>query len=638
MCCALALLMGAPAIAHADKSHECVSDVIDATVAEDGSLHVLDARTYEFEGTYTLTAAVLDPPPGGQAIVHGVSVIDERGTRTTLAEVPFQAVWRRSGGSASGSYAIDVANNTVYAFSTTSDARKTFVFDFTYTNAVTRYDDASVLYWQFVGPNWDVDTQNVTASVRLPVPAGQSVQPGENVFAFGHGNINGTVTFADDGAIEFDAKRVRQGSFAEMRVAFPPDWTPAVAAAKTVNEDVMPQIMDEEQQWQQQTQMQRIIDVLLLVVPLLISLACIIAAIFLFLRYGREHKPSFDGEYWRDVPAKGLNPAVIARIWRWNKHDANDLTAVLMHLSNLGAVRITSEKVVEERKILRDKEHVIYRLALDPERLASVELDEVDQGAVYIVFEQIGSTLGGSAGEAVYPAISFEDIAAYADENAQEYVNALERWQGKLDVIVDKRGFFERTGERLRGAFVIAGVILIALGIGSVALFENLLPLIGLLPGAIALLVFSIFMPRRSQEAVDIQARCEALKRWFKGFTALDEAVPMDAKVWGELLVYAYIFGVADQVVKNLNRVAPELWTSDAFAYGMLWYYNPYHAMHAGAAMGSTFGNVFENTMSSAQSIISQASGSGGNFGGAGGGFSSFGGGGFGGGGGGFSR
>ena len=42
---------------------------------------------------------------------------------------------------------------------------------------------------------------------------------------------------------------------------------------------------------------------------------------------------------------------------------------------------------------------------------------------------------------------------------------------------------------------------------------------------------FSFFMPRRSRDAVEIHARCEALKKWFEDFTALDKAVPTDAKV-----------------------------------------------------------------------------------------------------------
>lgn len=53
--------------------------------------------------------------------------------------------------------------------------------------------------------------------------------------------------------------------------------------------------------------------------------------------------------------------------------DANDLTAVLMHLSNLGVVSISRETSIEERKILGDKEHVTYRLGLNPRKAPPCE-------------------------------------------------------------------------------------------------------------------------------------------------------------------------------------------------------------------------------------------------------------------------
>ena len=85
-------------------------------------------------------------------------------------------------------------------------------------------------------------------------------------------------------------------------------------------------------------------------------------------------------------------------------------------------------------------------------------------------------------------------------------------WQGTISAEVDRRGFFERTGERCKRAFQIASIGLIVLGAFESITIENFMPVIGLLPGAVTLLAFSFFMTRRSQEAVDIYARCTALK------------------------------------------------------------------------------------------------------------------------------
>jgi hypothetical protein len=97
--CALLAFLPQPAWA---KSHSCTKDVIEATVNTDGSLHVVDSRTYSFEGSYTLTAAVLSPPNNGTYKVNGVSVIDSSGNKTALKKVEFQRAMAPEGRSRLG--------------------------------------------------------------------------------------------------------------------------------------------------------------------------------------------------------------------------------------------------------------------------------------------------------------------------------------------------------------------------------------------------------------------------------------------------------------------------------------------------------------------------------------------------------
>lgn len=614
------------------KSHECISDTVDASVAEDGSLHVVDAREYQFTGTYSLTAAILDPPESGAAIVNGVSVIDADGTRASLTEVPFDTLWRTTGGPGNGYYSYDSEKKTLYAFSKTSNATKTFVFDYTYTNAIDRYDDCSVLYWQFIPKGWDVDTNNVNATLTLPVPSGQAVSGGGNVIAYGHGDLSGDVAFNADGTISYTIPRVKSGTFAEMRVAFPPSWTPSVSSAKTHASSQWDSIMQEEAGWQREAQMKRIASALLLIVPLLLSVAMVVASIVMFRRHGKEHKPEFQGEYWRDVPAKGVHPAVVGRIWRWNEEDPNDLIVTMMHLGNQHVVSIDAEQSVRQRKILGDKVETTYRLTYHEDKAA--DLERIDYKALDAMFKHFsGDTF------------TLSELQEYAKEHAEEFMDGVKRWESAVDDEVGKRGYFELEGERYKSVmqFVSVGIAVLA-AVLSVVL-ENFAPLLGLLPGCAVMFAFSFFMPRRSRYAVEIHARCEALKKWFEDFTALDKAVPTDAKVWGELMVYAYLFGVSDRVAEQLSQINPDIWDDAAFASTVYWYHAPYSyaAGAAGVSTGDFFHDAFDNTFASAQAAIDAATAkdlasdvfSGG---GGGGGFSGGGGGGFGGGGGGFSR
>lgn len=620
------------------KHHECISDRITASVDELGTLHVRDERSYSFTGSYTLSAAVLDPPDGGKAKVEGVSVIED-GVTTPLGKVKWNDDWRDEGGPADNHYAYDAEEKTIYAFSASKDVEKTFVFEYSYTNAVEVYDDAAVLYWCYIPSGWDTATKDSQLVLTLPVAEGESVDDGGNVCAFGHGDVAGTVSFAADGTVRYSVQKVARGSSAEMRVAFPASWVPLASASKTHSGQILPTISSEEQQWQDSTRSAYVSGILMVVVPLALSVLIIVLVIVLFRRFGKEHTPQFQGEYWRDVPDKRLHPTTVGRLWRWDEEDVNDLTTTLMYLSVKGVIAIECEVVAEKRLVLADKEHEVYRLIKrDPSRLDG--LTKVDRLAYELVFDKVGQGRD---------AVTLADIQEYAQNEPESYIAALDEWQLAVSELVVREQFFEGTGQRCKTWFTYGAATLAVIDMVFCFDHANFVPFICLAPGLAALLGFSRVMPRRSREAVEVYARSKALKRWFKDFTALNEAVPTDTKVWGELFVYAYLLGVAKEVADKLDAAIPELWQDDEFAYSMLWFYNPYLAtggsvLAAGAP--DFFGECFSNTLGVANSAIHGAGqlfsdggilSDGGSFGG-GGGFSGGGGGGFGGGGGGFSR
>ena len=54
-----------------------------------------------------------------------------------------------------------------------------------------------------------------------------------------------------------------------------------------------------------------------------------------------------------------------------------------------------------------------------------------------------------------------------------------------------------------------------------------------------------------SDEALELQAKLKALRRWLKDFTRLGEAIPTDVVLWNQLLVMAVVLDVADEVIKQ---------------------------------------------------------------------------------------
>ncbi len=122
-----------------------------------------------------------------------------------------------------------------------------------------------------------------------------------------------------------------------------------------------------------------------------------------------------------------------------------------------------------------------------------------------------------------------------------------------------------------------------------------------------------------------MHARCAALRNWLTDFSNLKEAIPTDVKVWDHFLVFAVVFGVADQVIRQLQVVLPEIVENPAFVPVYMWIMPGYVG---GPTPMQSMTRTFNTTVQTAASSNS----SGGGFGG---GFSGGGGGGFGGGGGG---
>lgn len=613
----------APALA---KDYSCPQVAIAASVDEEASLHVREQRVFDFDGDFTAIWWELGEnlPIDASVAISGVSLsIDTGGDPTwmPLEEVPFEIRWRDEGGPQTvPAWSFDAARNTVYAFFNASDERLAFQLDYTVENGVRVYNDVAELYWQFVGSGWAVDSKNVQASIALPVPAGAEVVAGDTVRAWGHGPLDAEVAIQPDGTVDFDVPRVSAGTYAEARIAFPATWVSAVDPSVTYGYSNLDAILAEEQQWADEANALRTASRWMFFGmggPCLVS---IIVAVVLYFRFGREYKPQFSDEYWRDVPEPGMQPAVVSRLMHWGVTDTKDLIATIMSLSQKGVLRIDAVHHSNKKGRTIDD----YQVTLLPEAAAQVT-DPVERATLDFLFKEVPGR----------PDVRWMDELTYFGEtNPRSYIAAVNRWQAVLGREVKREGFFERRGNVLMGALIAYAVLLVGGAFMITTVTDNFWPLAFAGVTAFVLVPLALAMRRRSRRANEITARCKALKKWLQDFSRIDERPPTDVKVWGQLMVYAYLLGVAKQAIQELRRVMPEVFDDSAYDGhgGIPWWY--WYSRPMGMGSGASFADALDrsvaNTLSSAiAATSSSSSGSGG-----GGGFSVGGGGGFGGGGG----
>jgi hypothetical protein len=246
-----------PIISHATEKDYWFPDVrIDATLRSNGDLALEERRTFDFRnGPFTYAYFNVDDPLDH---VRDFSISELRPDGT---EIPVQPAF---------AYHSIITNGfqAQWDFSA-NDEERTWVFRYTVACAAAVYDDTAQLYWQFIGTGWDRPTGHALITVHLPdraeaAPARPAdctpderpaaTVPGtpltrSDVRAFGHGPLNGSVTFHGASTIRYDVHDVPPASFVEGSILLPTDALPNAPQHPV---DKLQEILGQERVWADQ--------------------------------------------------------------------------------------------------------------------------------------------------------------------------------------------------------------------------------------------------------------------------------------------------------------------------------------------------------------------------------------------------
>lgn len=624
----LAAWLAAPSSALA-KSYEIPRVDIDATLQPDGTLVVTEDRTFSFDGSFNGVYWRL--PAGdyeGRSVepqVESVGVVSPSGRLQAFSEGYFGDT---------GTYELDPEGTytEVKLYNPVDDEDVTYRIVYRLPGLASAWADTGELYWKFVSDGWDETSQDVTCTVHLPVPAGQSVEPEGNVRAWGHGTLDGSVSFSGDDVV-FSVPAVGGDDYAEARITFPVAWLSSVSPSP---ERRMDSILSEEQRWADEANRRR--DLARAVYGgteaalVAVGAASVAVPLWALSRYRRRHRPVFQDEYFRDVPS-GDHPAVLGALLNDGDATSEGFTATLMRVSDAGAVDLDHVQLPKRGILGGSRED--YRLVRNPGRAEGLT-DPVDRAFMTCLFDDVAPLAKGYEPPADgRVALDFSCLKKVAKKHPEEFVEAYEGWTSAVEGACTARGFL--TGESTGAGFCVLAMVLgtLALVLGFVVLLGFEAPwyaFLALLLPAAGIVVSAVVVGRLkaySAEAVELRAKLEALRRWLKDFTRLDEAVPSDVVLWNRLLVMAVVLGVADEVIDQLRVAAPELLDDPGFMPTYIWWSS--HGSMGSPA--SAFGAAAASSYQASTAAVAASSSSSG--GGGGGGFSGGGGGGFGGGGGG---
>ena len=444
----------------------------------------------------------------------------------------------------------------------------------------------------------------------------QSYIKGKDIKIWGHGPLNGEINFLDDNQVVLSSEDFNANQFLEARVIMPTALFTNVPAVSYTNRNALEEILKEESKWASEANNKRMMVKLEIILSVLLVFMAIIITLYLWTKYGKNHKTVFTGEYFRDLPAN-YTPAELSVLWNFDKIKAQDITATILDLARRKFLRIDEETTEEKNIIWKNK--IITRYKVTILKTAADNLKQHEQFLLDYFIQHIAS---------IEQTFYIDEIESFSKKHKKLFYQFWLSWQETVRNEAAQYNFFEPPSN-MPVITLISGLIIFVLG--SIVIQEKQVLGGGLIvSGAILGLVPRLFK-RHAIEGREDFVKWRAFKKFLTDFSEMDKHEIPSLIIWEHYLVYAVTLGVADKVIKQLSLMFPDMKDGDiTFGYG--WYYYNYNANSF-----NNFNQSMENMISSIETSIaiatkdnkSSETGDGGGFssgGGSGSGGSSYGG------------
>lgn len=597
--------------AQADRSFDMQQVDVNGKLLQDASMKVTEKYTIDFSGQWNGFFVKI---PIGDTPIKDV-VVSENGRPYTFNPGDDYGP--------SGTYLVkEEGDNLLIDWSIDAlDEARTFTVSYRVIDAVKIHKDTAEFYRKFIGEASQQPIQQVNVKLKLP-PGGEKYEEGKDIRIWGHGPLNGSVEFTGPGEVSWKVTRLSPETFVEGRVVMPTALFPEAPQSAYTGNTALPGILEKEEDWAQAANRKRQSAKAETAGAVALPVGAIVAAFLLWRRYGRRHPVSFQGEYYRELPAP-YSPGELSVLWNNRKVEARDLTATILDLARRKFLRI-DEETTEKKKLFGRKEETAYRLTfLDPPDPASLRNpeDAVLRAHEKELFDFLADTVAKGKG-----ALYLKDLEEFARDSGENFYEFWQWWTEGLSVRGDELNFFDSNGGIIIKT-VLSGIAVFVLAVFLIMTGRPVLGAGAVIAGII-LVIVPLFFKRRSASGQEDYEKWKAFRRFLLDFSRMDKYDIPSLVIWEHYLVYAVTLGVAKEVIKQLELVFPDMRDGD-YVFGYGWYY--YGAYPNFAAFNHSIdgiSNSFEHAVQTVLEAASQASsGSGG-----GGGFSGGGGGGGGGG------
>ncbi len=550
---------------------------VDIHLQDDGSMHVREDREFAFEGRYSEVYRTF--PLDGPAHFDHFRVFEDDWEYT------------QNESKEPGTFRIISKNNEqeLQVFFSARDVTRTFSIRYVANGAVTRYEDAALLYYQIISDEWTKPIYNITAHVYPPV----SLHEGEPTH-WVHGSLDALSTIKEDGVVEIGLDRLPRRRFLEIRSLYQPDIfhnmpvvrghirdeaieeaTGLVAAANRMREEREAQQIRREKRHALGRQ---------LAIPT--ALIIIAITVLFFRKYRKKPTLADDADETKRLPEK-VKPALVNYLVNQTTITANALVSTLFHLAYNGFLKI--EEKQETKKVLGvSKENKTLWIILNRDfwQHNKDTLFEYENKLLSFLFDQKkGPT----------DRVNLKKLKNRQSIMQQFFL----KWKKSVSLEGKKMEWFDKQSEKGRNISMFVNILIMLATVGLIVLLGPwmLIPLFV----SFFCLIASFFIFHRTEKGEKAYRRWLMLKKHLKKYHFDSKIKELDSAAVNEYLIYGISLGLGSRFFKKLTRALDSEYHAGYFPWLYLYHTNL-----------SSFGKTIHEVITTTGGAVSSYTGAGG--------------------------
>jgi uncharacterized membrane protein len=551
--------------------YEVSNYTIDATILENGNMHVVEYLKYNFDDDmngvfrdilykYTYSNQKNDMRPASSWYqadsVQNLKVYTSDNGFTDMKEAILKDESLLENGM-SGVYSAQKYGNGEYrekikVYTPVKSGNNKYVkYEYDLTNVVVTYNDANEIYWNFLGGDWQCYINNLKVNINWS----ESFDI-DKIHAYPHSYANVSKAEIAENSIAFTASGISESTAVDARIVLPKGNINNILKHinSNYNYDELTVIEKEAEQGKEK----HVLSMKVFVGIAAFAFASLIYIIVIAVKNSSKGKKTGNNlDYYREIPSTyhlGEYSLLINR--NVGFMDSNLVLATIMDLSERGYLKLEPKK--KAKKIFFTDAEYDYDVILNAQK-GTEDLDDYEKKLLKLLFNGKNNKDSDSI-EYNDPKI---ELNSRFKELAKDYSKMAKNRKELYNMNNEYKDlFYEKTPKKLIDTGMLLNVIVVISLLVNIFAISPLNNKAGMI--AISLIFYGIYMvftiaavySSRSIKEIHLQGYNElmGLKKYLKDYSVIKQRYPIEIALWGKYLVFATLFGIADKVSKEFKE------------------------------------------------------------------------------------